>query len=1048
MPDFILKDLLSKIDPEVKKIIDLETDRQKRKLILIPSESSSPFAVRESLGSVLQNLYAEGYPPEGTRLFSEEEILDLENQIINYRRYSDPRYYKGVENADLIEELARRRCAELFANDLIDADHIFVNVQPLSGAPANNAVYQALIEPGDVIVGMNLFHGGHLTHGSSVNRSGKLYQVFHYSVDPQTEKINYDAVEELVNEKKPKIIIAGYSSYPWSPDWERFSVIAHSVGAYLLADISHIAGMIAAEALPSPVGFADVITFTTHKTLCGPRGACILSFDSKTSTLIDKAVFPGEQGGPHIHAIAGMATAFKLAKTDKFRKLQQQILVNCSTLSAQLEKRGIKIAFRGTNTHLLNIDCKSISGNDGTTLSGDMAARILDLAGLVANSNTIPGDKSALRPTGVRLGTPWITQRGLVEEDMVEIANIIADILHATTPYTIMGKTRKTNRTKIDFNAFEQSKKRVRTLIEKTVDGKDLTDSVYPFHHYIDDFHNINPEEWITFDITGDNILSTLQWVFTTDLENTSKNEPAPMSISVENKMVSCFIQKQSDNEYKLMLQAKDAGLTASWLQDLSDGFILFDPDPVKTIPGPFILKRSTNNVQIYNTHKEVSPDRTKPFYIGIDTESKNDLSPLNEFVWEHDPIPEIKRTKLFDVHQNAGAKIIPFAGWEMPVWYTSVVNEHKATREAAGLFDVSHMGVFEASGWNASLFLDCVCANNIAGLKTGESCYTHFLDPDANVIDDLLVYRHQPDKYLIVVNAANTEKDWAWLNAVKDGLVKVDNDRPWVKCPGRKVILRNLHDEKEGSGRRVDIALQGPLSQEILLKIGINQQDTQKISNLSRTDLCHVQWGEQDLIVSRTGYTGEKMAFEIFIHPDKTTELWEKLIEIGTPLGLMPCGLGARDSLRTEAGLPLYGHEMGGKLNLGVAEAGFGSFVKLHKPWFIGRSSYIENENKRSSEVIRFCFEEKHTRIAQLGDLVFNDKGKNIGFVTSCAIDKDEFLTGLAFIEKKYSVFETPVFIFQKTENLKNIDFSNIGKGEKITLPSKAIVVKRFPRL
>jgi len=418
MPGFIKNDPLSIIDPDVKKIIDLEAERQKRKLIFIPSESSAPAAVRESLGSVLQNIYAEGYPDEETRIWPEEKIVDTESQLIHFRRYSDPRYYKGVEFADTVEVLARRRCAELFANASIGADEIFVNVQALSGAPANNAVYQALIEPGDAVIGMNLFHGGHLTHGSSVNRSGKLYNVSHYSVDPKNEKIDYESLSAMVEEIRPKILIAGYSSYPWVPDWKKFAEIAHAVGAYFFADISHIAGLIAAGALPSPVGHADIITFTTHKTLCGPRGAVVLSFDKKISNAIDKAVFPGEQGGPHIQVFAGMATAFKLAKTDEFIAFQQQILKNSKALSDQIAKRGIRIAFGGTDTHLFNIDCKTIVGQDGTPLSGDMAVRILDIAGLVMNANTIPGDKSTVRASGVRVGTPWITQRGLNEKDM------------------------------------------------------------------------------------------------------------------------------------------------------------------------------------------------------------------------------------------------------------------------------------------------------------------------------------------------------------------------------------------------------------------------------------------------------------------------------------------------------------------------------------------------------------------------------------------------------------------------------------------------------
>ncbi len=234
------------------------------------------------------------------RFMPEADLLDYPARLADYRRYADPRYYKGVEYADIVESLARRRCAEAFATEKFSADQIFVNVQPLSGAPANNAVYTALVEPGDTILGMNLLHGGHLTHGSSVNRSGKLFKVIHYNVDPVTEQIDYDQVQALAMENKPKIIICGYSSYPWVPDFARFRAIADSVGAYLLADVSHIAGLIAAGAIPSPVGHAHIITFTTHKTLCGPRGACILTTDPALAKKIDKGVFPGEQGGPHV----------------------------------------------------------------------------------------------------------------------------------------------------------------------------------------------------------------------------------------------------------------------------------------------------------------------------------------------------------------------------------------------------------------------------------------------------------------------------------------------------------------------------------------------------------------------------------------------------------------------------------------------------------------------------------------------------------------------------------------------------------------------------
>lgn len=1047
MHHFVNDKPLKILDSHVSRIIDLEAERQNRKLILIPSESAAPLAIRESLGSILQNIYAEGYPPESTRSWTQSEILDVENQLLNFRRYSDPRYYKGVEFADILEELARRRCAELFANDACPPEEIFVNIQPLSGAPANNAVYQALIEPGDSLLGMNLFHGGHLTHGSSVNRSGKLYVAHHYSVSPDTEMIDYDLLQELTNESQPKIIIAGYSSYPWQPDWKRFREIADSVNAFLFADISHIAGMIAAGAIPSPVGFADVITFTTHKSLCGPRGACILSFDQKISSKIDKAVFPGEQGGPHVQVFAAMATAFLLAKTPEFGAFQQQILKNCKALTGQLEKRGIHIAYGGTDTHLTNIDCKSVVGEDGTPLSGDMAARILDIAGLVANANTIPGDKSAFRATGVRMGTPWVTQRGLDEQDMANLADLIADLLKATQPYTLETGKNPLTRAKVDFAVLEAAKIKVRELCDKALNTSVFEKNGYPYFYYLDDFAERKADSPVSFVISGQDISRILNYSITADIERLSTSSALSTGIFLDGEEYACQISKDHSGKFVITTNAENAGALAAWLRDLSDGYVRFDQDAKMRIPGPFKVEEIefTNKLE----PNENKYPNTKPYYIGIDVTEKPDLPPLDPFKWpQGNGDSQLKRTRLFDWHQSHGGKIIPFAGWEMPVWYSSVVDEHLATRKGAGLFDVSHMGVYQAEGEAALAFLDSVCANDIGALETGQSCYTHLLTPYAEVIDDLLVYHHALHQYLVVVNASNDDKDWAWLNAVKSGSVLVDRDYPYAQCFGSAVSLRNLRDPKEKEAMRVDIALQGPNSKKILLSLEFSEEDKEKINALKRTELCHAAWGGYDLIISRTGYTGEKIAFEIFLHPEGSVPLWEKLIEAGAPLGLKACGLGARDSLRTEAGLPLYGHELGGDFGLGVGEAGFGSFVKLYKPWFIGRRAFIDRESERKSVVARFTFEQQRVKVAHSGDPVLNDRGKVIGRVTSCAIDSQEFLTGQALIETQYAQEGSEIFIYQGAQDIKDQKLSQVSQGDRITLPAKAKIVSRFARL
>ncbi len=462
--NFVFSGSIADLDPAVNKLIAREDRRQQEAIILIPSESMSPDAVREAMSSTFGNIYAEGYPREASRRQTEAEIMDLDLELAHYRRYSDPRYYKGVEYADVLEALTRRRAAELFAANGLTADDLYVNVQPLSGAPANNAVYNALLEPGDTIMGLNLDDGGHLSHGSRVHRSGQLYRSVPYFVDPETELLDYDALAAQVAEVQPRIIVAGFSAYPMIVDWQRFREIADQCGAYLLADIAHISGLVAAGVHPSPVGFADVITTTTHKSLCGPRGAMILTHRPDLRRQLDRAVFPGEQGGPHLNTLAALAVALKLAQSEQFSALQQRIARNAGRLVDQLAARGLRIVGGGSQTHLLLIDTKSIV-HDGEHLSGDMAARILDLAGMVTNRNTIPGDKSAFSATGVRLGTVWISQQGYGDAEIDLLAEAMATVLHGCRPFTYMGLGGKTlRRSKVEWAALQKGRARTATF--------------------------------------------------------------------------------------------------------------------------------------------------------------------------------------------------------------------------------------------------------------------------------------------------------------------------------------------------------------------------------------------------------------------------------------------------------------------------------------------------------------------------------------------------------------------------------------------------------
>jgi len=891
---------------------------------------------------------------------------------------------------------------------------------------------------------MNLLFGGHLSHGSSVNRSGKWFNAVHYSINDETEQLDYDQIRALAQEHKPRLIIAGYSSYSWVPDWKKFREIADEVGAYLLADISHIGGLVAAGTVPSPIGIAHVVMSTTHKSLDGPRGAVLLTTDRLIARKIDRAVFPGEQGGPHVNVFAGLALAFKLAQTEQFKKLQDQTVKNAVAMADQFQKRGLVVPFGGTDTHLINIDCNTIVGEDGTKLSGDYASRILDIVGVVVNRNTIPGDKSALDPSGIRLGTPWITQRGFDEAKSRQLADIIADVLLACKPFSVE-TVRKgaSRRAKIDFKVLHEAKMKIRDLALSV--GMDFEPSQhgYPHFYYLDDEATTG-----VFDLKGPHVRQFLDYVVSSDLSALKPGSAQPTQLSTPDLTVIGTLACVDADHYTLSVPVENATLVATWLRDLSDAYVDFGDEIQRILPGPVVVAESDEKLASADG-EPISDEKT--WFIGQQSGAEGEALP--SFEWEEKE-GDLRRTPLYQVHKDLGAKVIPFAGWEMPVWYTSVMEEHLATRQAAGLFDVAHMGVYSVEGADAASFLDTICGNDCGGLNPGESLYSHFLTPDAEVIDDTLVYRRGWDKYLVVVNASNDDKDRTWFESVRDGVVKIDNDRPWARTYGYEAVIRNLRDPKAGDDMRVDIALQGPKSRDTLLAMGVDDATKARIMKLKRTELCDAVVGGFNLIVSRTGYTGEKMAFELFVHPERAADFWNAVLKAGEPFGVKPIGLGARDSLRTEAGLPLYGHEMGlgsgkmGQPDLGVAEGGFGSYVKPYKPYFIGREAFIANEQTRKGVVVRFRFTEKGVRMAHNGDPVVDKRGKAIGWVTSCAVDMEGFLTGQAYLDFKNAEVNTPIWVYQSAPEKTGPAPAEMKVGDRSVLPTAAIVVSRFPKL
>ena len=1023
--DFLFKGSISEYDQGLSKLLGLEDRRQRENVILIPSESIAPEPVKEAMSSNFANIYAEGYPRAESRNLSQEEILDIPAELATFRRYSDPRYYKGVEYANILEALARRRAAELFAANNISPEELYINVQPLSGSPANIAVYGALLEPGDTIMGLDLNHGGHLTHGSKVSRSGKNYNIVSYGVDPESELLDYEVIENIAVDSKPKLIVAGFTAYSRVIDWIKFRAIADKCGAYLMADIAHISGLVAAGVHPSPIGIADVVTTTTHKSLCGPRGAMIMTHRAELARGIDRSVFPGEQGGPHLNSIAAMAVALGLASQDQFHQLMIKVVENASRLAEKLSERGLRIVAKKSENHMLMIDTKTIQ-NEGVHLSGDMAARILDVAGIVTNRNTIPGDKSAFRTSGVRMGTVWISQLGYGSDEVDQLATAIADVLEGCKPFYYRSRTgRKLLRSKVEGGALQKGRKIVEQLTGfETSDG------------------HAN-----SFLVRGKDAQNFLNFAMTSDVLSMEDGQSQPTSILTSDQNVGGTLLKHNDQRYSLYLEnGAPAGKIRQWLQDLSDGYIKFD-DVFAKLPGPVVVEFEESPDSIGSHHSASrGVDLAKPYFIGC-VDRTPDLQDLPPFEWHDEESADLLKTSLHDVHVQLGGRMIPFAGWDMPVWYSSVGEEHAAVRTGAGLFDVSHMGVFQASGPHAANFLNLVTTNDIYDLPVGRSQYTFLLLPSGQVIDDLLIYRMADDKFMMVVNAANNDKDWSWLNKVNNGEVLIDHQRPWSKNM-HPCMLKDLRHSQCGKDMRVDLALQGPSSRDILLDICEDNLFAEQIEGVPWAGLVEGKLSGIDVIISRTGYTGERVAFELFVHPDKSPDLWNLLLDAGEERGLLPCGLAARDSTRTEAGLPLYGHELAGPLALNPADAGFASYAKLWKPFFIGRRDFIEHERKRKGVIIRFRMNEKAVRRPELGDPVVDRRGKIVGTVTSCAIDTEGYFSGLAYVLVSISEVGGQLALYQTGGGKRKIRTpESFELGSKMPIPDLFTIQSRFPR-
>jgi glycine cleavage system T protein len=922
-----------------------------------------------------------------------------------------------------------------------------------------------------------------------------------------------------------------------------------------------------------------------------------MTADEDLANEIDMAVFPGEQGGPHTQKFAAMAVAFKIAQSEPFRQLQFKIKENAALLAEGLQNRGLKLAYGGTDTHFCMLDLNDIPGaaRGSFPLRGEPAVRILDMAGIVANKNTIPGDDETAKAMGIRLGTPWLTQRGFGPAETDEVARLIHKTVTHIHPFSYIGLAGELPRGKIDMDVMEEIKHEVAELAARGIAETEDRGSGYPHYYNLlapapSSKPSLQRAEGpgteaelreartgaVVLDLTdhglllvvGDRAEPSLQQTLTSDVAALGVGEAqAGFVLNRKGQVIDdvSILRLDPDesgrDQYVVLTNPENHRRVKAWLRALGDGYTLFDEgDLFRKVEGPLIVQdlshsesadclRTTaiglsgpraasiaawagelpgyrlslaedwiqfavpagevqaayerlteagaipagpetrgvlraeaalpnysgtpeserpSGLDLYNSGHQDRFELRVPYFVGCDNldpvrgrhdhrerHGRHRRPELPEFQWEEPEDAPLLRTPLYEWHKAHTRKVIPFAGWEMPVWYTGVIDEHNTVRKAAGLFDVAHMGVFEISGPNATDFLDLVCSNYCRWFEPGESFYTYFLDHDGKVIDDLMVYPRRRDLYLMVVNAANADKDWAWLNAVNNGEVLLDRQRPDLKVL-RPAVLRNLKDPACREDMRIDLALQGPAALAVLQRMTDDPRLKDRLARVPKTGLTECvldrgAGGQEEgfhLVIARTGYTGEDIGYEIFVHPEQAARFWEAVLEAGEPFGVQPCGLACRDSTRTEAGLPLYGHELAGPFDISPTGAGFGSYVKLHKPYFVGRQAHMETEAQRKMEVARFRMNERGVRMPKTGDPVVNRRGRAIGWVTSAAVDVDGRILGLAYVESRYHQEgnELGVFSLPGRPLVEKPDKAELTPGDKIQMPDTATILTRFP--
>ncbi len=997
---FLFDGTLDEVDPATSQISAYEEARQVNKLIMIASESAAPPAVRQALASVFTDLYAEGYPATHTAHEPEDLVADVPYQLAYHDRYSDRRYYKGTEFADLVEVLAQERIRRLFAPNRyphnasqLGPDAVQANVQPLSGANANTAVYFGLLQAGDTIMGLNLSHGGHLSHGSPVNISGKLFKVVDYGVDPATGHIDYEQVERVAREHNPRMIVSGASAYPWTIDFTRLRKICDALPrkAYLLADVSHPAGLVAAGLFPNPVGVADVTTFTTHKTLIGPRAAVILTTNESLARRIDRAVFPGLQGGPHMNTIAALAVAFEIALRPDFDELQRTIVKNARALADTLSERGLRIAYGGTETHLFLVDVKAVPTASGFHLNGDVAARILDLVGIVCNKNTIAGDTSAAFPSGVRFGTPWITQRGLTPDDMRVLGGIIADVFLSIQTFSYLDGDDSAVRGKIPVDTLKSAQAGLADLIARRAVGPTLPpEGVLPTSRPAADVAGR-----VLLDVYGRRSRAFLSEATTGDVWALAVGEAIETTLcdAAGSTIATLAVLRRGPDRFGMehfacAVSPEAADDVKCWLESLSNGLVLFDPaDPWAKVDGPVAVapllsplsEGDSESLRRAIVAGPAAPSLSKPYFVGqtaLSGKRPGSTRPVCAASGMSVAATDGTGTASTEMDRSPN-------GWTMPRSYGDPTAELAALRGAAGLIDEAGLGIFSVEGPDAERFLDLVTTNDVAFLGGNSAQYTFLLAPDGSIVADAILYRTGPDRFLLTTSPARKARVGEWLNQARSGHCSIDSKVPSRSLPANLQV----RDLSVGAADSLTvIGLAGPSAPTILRALADGADDRRKVARLRRFTSTSAKLAGTTVLVARTGHTGQAQGYEIFVHPTAALALWEAAIARGQEHGVRPIGWDAWHAAGVAAGLPWDGHDLNGSYSISPVEAGYGAEVRAHKPFFIGRSAVLARPFPPANALARFRVDDPTIGMPDEGDPILDDNGRCVGWVTSAS--------------------------------------------------------------